>query len=332
VTIKEKPINRKVVLLFTTVGVLSLTIYVILGLAAFGRHFIPINVLCLVAGVLFEGKRILGRWPVLLATVKGAAAFSYFALIPGKNEDTYNLGTHVELMPYFFIVGFAFACIVLNHDKVTAQLTEGITLLQSIALTYWVLDLHAYETTQTFIRGLILIGVLFAVFALVHALTRVSLSRSSRLALSIWSSLIMLVFAIDHIYGVYQNKPIQSSTGLPEDFLIGLQFFLLGVAAIYIVQNTLMLVGFFPGNKTFFNAQYFKELRELNQEHVARYSSNQVSPLQSLLCIVITGGFFFLNYKLRILPRPFAIWVMFVTFPYLMLPISALQARNSAAR
>jgi hypothetical protein len=332
VTSKTKPINRKVILLITTVGLLSLSIYVILGLVAFGRNFVPISVLCLIAGVLFEGKRILVRWSVLLGTVTGAAAFSYFALIPGKNESSYNLGTHVELMPYFFIVGFAFACIVLNHDKVTAQLTEGMTLLQSIALTYWVMDLHAYETTQTFIRGLILIGVLFAVFALFHALTRVTLSRPSRLALSIWSSLIMLVFAIDHVYGVYQNKPIQSSIRLPEGFLIGLQFFLLGIAAIYIVQNTLMLVGFLPGKKTFFNAQYFKELGELNQEHVERYSSNQVNPLQSLLCIVLTGGFFFLNSKLRILPRPFAIWIMFVIFPYLMLPVSALQTRNSAAR
>ena len=210
VTSKQKPSNRKAILLFTAVGLLSLTIYVILGLEAFGRHFIPITVLCLIAGVLFEGKRILGRWSILLCTVTGAAAFSYFALLPGKNEDIYNLGSHIELMPYFFIVFFAFACIVLNKDKVTAQLTEGITLLQSVAISYWVIDLHVYDTTGTLIRGFILIGLLCAVFALFNGLTRIPLSRSSRLALSIWSSLIMLVFAIDHIYRVYQNQPIQS--------------------------------------------------------------------------------------------------------------------------
>lgn len=326
---KSKSYGLKPIFLVIGAGLLLLSIYVISRVQSSDRNLIPISVICLITGVLFEGKRIIGKWSTLFFIVLVAAAFSFIGLLPGKHERGYNFDSHIATMPYSFIVMFSIFTIAFNEDKVTAQLTEGITLLQSVAMTYWVMDLHIYETTSTFVKVLMVIGLLFAIFTLFHAFTPTTLSRTSRLTLSIWSCFIMVILASDNIYEVYQNEPIESAANLPIGFLVGLQFFLLGVSTIYIVQNFLMLMGFLPGRGTFFNDRYFKELKELKSDHIKRYSPHQVSIVQSLLCILITGGLFYLNYNYRFLPRQFAIWIVFIIFPFLLLPLDYLQTQTN---
>lgn len=326
---KSKSYGLKPIFLVIGAGLLLLSIYVISRVQSSDRNLIPISVICLITGVLFEGKRIIGKWSTLFFIVLVAAAFSFVGLLPGKHERDYNFDSHIATMPYSFIVMFSIFTIAFNEDKVTAQLTEGITLLQSVAMTYWVMDLHIYETTSTFVKVLMVIGLLFAIFTLFHAFTPTTLSRTSRLTLSIWSCFIMVILASDNIYKVYQNEPIESAANLPIGFLVGLQFFLLGVSTIYIVQNFLMLMGFLPGRGTFFNDRYFKELKALKSDHIKRYSPHQVSIVQSLLCILITGGLFYLNYNYRFLPRQFAIWIVFIIFPFLLLPLGYLQTQTN---
>lgn len=326
---KDKPKEKKSVLLFIKAGLLLLSIYILAKFSSSSKNLFPISVICLISGVLFEGKRVLEKWSALLKTIISAAGFSFLALLPGKNEHDYKLEFHVWLIPYCFIFTFSFFSIVFNKNKVTAHLTEGITLLQSVAMAYWVIDLHIYETTSIFVKVLMVICLLFAIFTLFNAFTPTILSRTTRLTLSIWSSFIMLIFAIDNIYELYQNEPIESATNLPNGFLVGIQFFLLGVSTIYIVQNFLMLLYFLPRRHRFFNDRYYKEIKELEDEHINRYSSNQVNIIQALFCILITGGLFYLNYDYRFLPRQFAIWILFIAFPYLMLPLDILQTQRN---
>ena len=65
-----------------------------------------------------------------------------------------------------------------------------------------------------------------------------------------------MLFAVDNIFRVYQNEQIENAE-ISHGLYIGLQYFLLGVSSIYIVQNFLMLFGFFPGKGTFFNDGIF---------------------------------------------------------------------------
>lgn len=99
----------------------------------------------------------------------------------------------------------------------------------------------------------------------------------------------MLLFAIDNIYRVYQNEDIETSKYFSQGLYIGIQFFLLGVSSIYIIQNFIMLMGFLPGKQSFFNSKYFNEIRELKNDHIERYSDQQVYILHSIICILITG-------------------------------------------
>lgn len=298
--------------------VLALTIYVGFRVHASERRLIPISVIALIAGVIFEGKRLSDKWQTVLLTAAGSFVFSFVVFFPGKNEHNYSFESHIEMWPYWFIIIFAISSIVFHGDKILPKLSEGITLLQSMAVVYWVIDYGFMDTDSLLLKSLFIVGLAFSLYSLFHAFTHATLSRTSRLTLSIWSSIIMMLFAFDNIYRVYQNEQIENTADLSHGLYIGLQYFLLGISIIYIVQNFLMLVGFLPGKGTFFNKQYFLDIKELKSDHIKRYSERQVSILHSFFCVLFTGTIFVLNHHYQILPRHVAIWSVFMIFPFIL--------------
>ncbi|MDP1726344.1 MAG: hypothetical protein Q8M15_06140 [Bacteroidota bacterium] len=294
---------------------LVLTIFVGFKLHLSERRLIPISILAIIIGAIFEGKRIIEKWKTVFFLSLASFILSYLAFLPGKGEHGYGIENHIEEWPYWFIGIFSLLIIAFNKERVTVKLTEGITLIQSIAIIYWVFDYGFLTDINLFLNILMFIGLCFTIFAFYHAFTRAEITRSSRLSLSIWSSIIMMLFAIDNIYRVYQNGQIENSEDITSGFYISLQYFLLGVCCIYIIQNLIMLIGFLPGKGTFFNRQYFKELEELKKDHVKRYSQEQVKTTYSLICLFVVGTFFWLNYNHQFLPRNIAVWLVFVIFP-----------------
>lgn len=315
---QNKPYNLKPILIIAGLLLLIFVFYIASRMQSTDRRLIPLSVLALLAGVFFEAKRIFEKWSTLFWVALGSFVFSFFGFLPGRHERPYIFEDHIQTWPYVFLFFFVAFTIAFNKDKTIARLTEGISLMQSIAVVYWVIDLHLYETNSLFVKILMGFGLLFSMFSLFNAFTPFVLSRTNRLILSIWSCIIMVLFAVDNIYRTYQTQDIEVVSSIPSGLLIGLQFFLLGICSIYIAQNFFMLMMFLPGKGTFFNAQYFRELRELKEDHINRYSERQVSFFHSLLCLVITGGVFYLNYQYQILPRNLAIWMVFVILPFLL--------------
>lgn len=310
---RNKTYDIKPILYITGLLFLIFVFYIASKMQSTDRLLISLNVLALLAGVFFEAKRLYENWNTLFIV-----AFSLFAFMPGEHEQVYIFENHIQIWPYCFLFIFIIFTVAFNKNKTIVRLTEGITLMQSIAVVYWVIDLHLYETNSMFVKALMAIGLLFSAFSLFNAFTPFILSRTNRLTLSIWSCIIMVLFAADNIYHTYQTEDIDAVSSIPYGLLIGLQFFLLGICSIYIAQNFLMLVGFLPGRGTFFNAQYFKDLKELKDDHIKRYSDRQVSFFHSLFCLIITGGVFYLNYQYQVLTRNLAIWMVFLVFPFLL--------------
>ena len=120
----------------------------------------------------------------------------------------------------------------------------------------------------------------------------------------------MFAFAVDNIYRVFDNPDIES-TYLSDGLYIGLQFFLLGVSAVYIMQNYMLLAAFLPSK----NGNYRRDLKENKKDHIDRFSDEQVLTGHSILCILYAVTFYGLNYKYQILPRHTMIWLVFLTFP-----------------
>lgn len=301
-----------------TVGVLSLILLLYISYRMYNteRILIPISIFALIAGAVFEAKRITEKWWIVLSTTLISFFFSFLAFLPGKREHDYNFENHIEIWPYYFLFFFLIFTISFNKDKVIPKLTEGITLIQSIAIIYWVVDFGLIISDSRFLIILISLGLLFSVFSIFHAFTQTDLTRTSRLTLSIWSTIIFVLLATENIIRIFHNEQIENTEDITSGFYISLQYFLLGISSVYIAQNYFMLIGFLPGKGTFFNQQYFKELKELKSEHIKRYSMEQINVLYSMFCIIFTSGIFYLNFHYKVVPKHIAIWIVFVVFPF----------------
>ena len=249
--------------------------------------------------------------------VIGALFFSTLAFIPNKNEHHYDFENHIEMWPYWFIFIFVIISMIYHDKKVIPQLTEGITLLQSISIIYWIIDIGFLNFKNAFVYLLISIGVVFCIISFIHAFSYIKLTRNSRLFLSIWSSIVMIIFAVDHIYRVY-NFDYFIDNKLINEGLNFLQYFLLGVSLIYIFQNAFMLLTYLPDKHNFYGKSHMKEIKNMNKTHIKRYSMNQIKISDSFLALVLTTIVYYLNYVYQLIPRHTLIWSIFWIFPFVI--------------
>ncbi|CAM3863762.1 hypothetical protein POKO110462_22460 [Pontibacter korlensis] len=307
-----------------------LTMYIGYRVYSADKILIPLSVLALLSGLLFEYKRLCQSWNKVLLTALGAFIFSFIAFLPSKRERIYSFEHHIEMWPYVFCFIFIIIAIVVYEKKIIPKLTEGITLLQSLAVVYWVVDLGIVNAEYMILKVLMAVGLFLSLYSIFHAFSYTALSRTNRLTLSIWSSIVMVLFAFDNAWNVYQNDQIETTQTLQHGAYVALQYFLLGISSIYMVQNFLMVTGFLPGRGTFFNKQYFKDIKALKSQHISRYSTEQVNKAHSLLCMLFTFIVFGLNYYLDLLPRNFMIWTVFLLFP-ITLNLLNIKIRNTSA-
>lgn len=325
-TIKVTLINRKKKVKRKSAGIsltpfliiagvlgLILTIYIGYRASISEKKLFSIGLIALFVGLFFESLRVSRDLKSVLGIFVGSYLFSLLAFFPGKNEGSYNFENHIESWQFYFIIIYALFFGIAYKDKVTTKLTEGSTLLLSISIIYWAFDYGFINYQNWFSISFITIGLLLSIFSIINALTHLHLSRASRLILSIWSTIIMFAFAIDNIIRVFRNQEIENLY-LSEGLYISLQYFLLGVSAVYVMQNYMLLIAFFPSK----NSNYRKDLKENTKEHIERFSDEQVNILQSLFCIVFTGVLYWINHKFQILPRHTMIWLTFLSFPLIV--------------
>jgi hypothetical protein len=298
-----------IVIVIGVIG-LILTLYIGYRASISDRKIFSVSLLALFAGLLFESIRVSGSWKTVAGIFAGTYLFSLTAFLPGKREEVYNFENHIEMWPYFFLLIFAIFFGIAYKDRVTAKLTEGVTLLLSLSLVYWTVDYGFTNYHNWFAYSLVTISFSMTVFSIINALTNLHLSRTTRLTLSVWSTVIMFAFAVDNIFRVFDNPDIES-TYFSYGLYIGLQFCLLGVSAVYVMQNYMLLAAFLPSK----NGNYRRDLKENKKDHIDRFSDEQVFTGHSILCILYTVTFYGLNYKYQVLPRHTMIWIVFLTFP-----------------
>ncbi|AXP81223.1 hypothetical protein CJ739_2142 [Mariniflexile rhizosphaerae] len=281
------------------------------------RSLISIMIIPLVLGIIFENKRLSTAWKTIALKILGAILLSVFAFIPGKREQNYNFENHIEMWPYWFIFFFVLISASYNEKKIVPKLTEGITLIQSISVIYWILDIGFLNFKNIFAYILMGIGLIFCAVSFIHAFSYMRLTRNFRLFLSIWSSIIMIIFAIDHIYRVFNFNYFVDYKTL-NDGLNVLQYFLLGVSLIYIFQNAYMLLVYFPDKHSWYGKEQMRDIKKMNKTHLDRYSQNQIKISDSLIALTFISGFYYWNYKYQIMPRHTLIWLVFWLFPFII--------------
>jgi hypothetical protein len=307
---ESKIIDLKPALKIIGIIILPLALIVLMRISTSDANLVPSSVFALILGAIFESKLITQKWSTVLYTVLAAFVFSLFGFIPGKHEHIYNLDEHIMVWPYLFLFIYVLAMVVFNEKKITPKLSESATMIMSVAIIYWVVDHGFYSNSSALFQGILLAGSLVAVFCIINAFLNIPMTGPLRLFLSIWSSFVMALLAIDNIYLVYLHGQIEDSVYLLDKIEIGLQYFMLGVCSIYIAQNILMILSFMPGKGELFNDAYFKRLDELKKEHIQRYSMAQSSIIESSICLIVSCALYAFNYHYQILPRNTAIWIV----------------------
>lgn len=282
------------------------------------RTLISIMIIPLVLGVIFENKRLSTDWKTIALKILGALLLSVFGFLPGRGEQNYSFENRIETWPYWFVFFFVFISMLYHEKKIIPKLTEGITLLQSISIIYWIVDIGFLDFRNVFAYVLIGIGIIFSVISFIHAFSHINITPNARLFLSIWSSIIMVIFAIDHIYRVF-NFDYFVAYKMLNDGLNTLQYFLLGVSLIYIFQNANMLLVYLPDRNNCYGKEHIRNIRNMNQTHIDRYSSNQIKITDSLIALIFTAGIYYLNYQYKIMPRHTLIWLLFWIFPFIVI-------------
>lgn len=290
-----------------------------------GTHLVSLQVLALIAGVIFESRRISNKWTtaVFIAILSFIFMFSLGTFLCSVVNEAecglaFILNRSLVFWPFIFFVFYVIYSRIFNKQNITPKLTEGITLFLSIAMIYWVADNGFISFDNIISQTLITIGILFSLFSFFHAFTKTYLSDRNKFILSIWSSIIMIFFAIDNLNAICGNQNTTNSNDIMEGIYIAFQYFLLGVSSIYMIQNFMMLIGFLPRWKRFFNSKYFQKMHELKDEHIDRYSEEQVNYIDSIFCVIFSGSIFFLNYYYEFVSRQFIIWITFITFPFIL--------------
>lgn len=291
-----------------------------------GVHLIPLHILALIAGVIFESKKITKNWTTafLIGIISFIFTFSFslflYYISPNAKFDLMLiLNVSILAWPIAFFIIYVIYSRIFNKRRIAPQLTEGTTLILSISMIYWIIDNGLARFDNIILRIFLIIVISLSLFSLFNAFTKIYLSDTIKLILSIWSSIIMMFFAIDNLHGIFYNRNFVSTNELVQGTYIAIQYFLLGVSSIYMIQNFMMLIGFLPSWKMFFFVKYSNKVSELKNEHIDRYSDTQVSKSDSKFCILFVGTIFFFNYYFEIVPRQFIIWLTFITFPFFLM-------------
>ena len=116
-------------------------------------------------GVVSENRRLqvdrkMLTLKIMLGIILGSVAVLYFSL------TSIQITTLLKNWPYFFIIAFALVSAIYHEKKVTAKITEGVTLLQSISLLYWIIDFNYFEFSNFFEAIILILGVGFSLFSL----------------------------------------------------------------------------------------------------------------------------------------------------------------------
>ena len=301
------------------------TIYI--GWLSFTANYevFSIATIALILGVLVESYRISKNLKAVLLQFGATYILSIlFSILDIKNLNN-NMGQFMINWQIKFLIIYLIISLILYDKKITPKLTEGITLILSISLIYWMLDFGVLNFSSLFYQIISVLAIFFTFFSVIHALLNIKLNKTSRLWLSIWSTIAMLIFSIDNAMAVFDSGKNMKHLNFSHLTIATLQHFFLGISAVYIFSNLLLIAGFLPSKHT---RNYRKDLKETMNLHLNRYSNKQVESLYAILCLLFLMTIFGLNYKYQILPRNIMIWLAITISPIFLLIINKLHIRS----
>nr|HPN18946.1 hypothetical protein [Chitinophagales bacterium] len=161
---KQTHFFKDAILLLSIVAFISLIVFVIYKTITSEQKIFTIGILALFCGVLFENFRISEKWVDIIVVFIFSFLFSFATFLPGKRESFYIFENHLHAWPYVFLTLFILFSTIFNYDKVIIKLGEGATLLQSLAIIYWVLDTGIFGIDNIICKSFTIFTFIFSLF------------------------------------------------------------------------------------------------------------------------------------------------------------------------
>ncbi len=279
-------------------------------------HILPIFL-----GLIYQSYRITKSPKTISIALFFSFLLSFLTLFPGKKESNYNLNEHLENWPYFLIGVYILIIITFLYKKITPKLTEGVTLLLTFSINYWIFENGYYHTDNPLIITLLVVNLAFSLFSVIHVFTHIKLNKPSRFILSFWSTIISIVLSSNNFYSIFNNDNLEIARNFEDGILPFFSFFLLGISSIYFAQNLVMILAYFPGK------EYLDTIYAMTDYHISRFSDQQVYLFDSILVSLITISTFYFNFRYHYFSVNITIWGLMLLTPIYLKIINTVTGK-----
>ena len=288
------------------------TFFILKTICTSKEIIIPIGALGLFLWAAYQIRRLSENWGDFLKALWVWYVTSFFAFLPAKHEDYYNIHSHIQMRWICFLFIFIIMGIIYKKNKITPHFSEGFTFLLSL----WLINKYISEVGYG-IKSWYIIFIPFIILSIFHWFSLVQIWRKTRFALSLFAIWTLLFFSYENIYHILQEWYIENSQNIMQwSFLFG-EYFLLWISSIYILYNTSLLLEFLPDKHDSISS-YVKRLHSLNESFIAYFSYEQESRLYCFFWLIYSLVIYSINYHFQLVHSSFAIWFVLLSFPSLI--------------
>lgn len=279
------------------------------------QSLVPLTMIALVLGLIYQSFKITKSTKRIIIYLVISAFFSLFAFFPNENETTYIFTDHLASWVYCFLIGFLLIMSVEHEKQITMPFGEGLSLLFCLAFSYWLFEKYLLNFEFILTQVLSVIVLLVTAFSILHALFKIKHNQFSRFILSISTCVAIVVLSLDNLFQLMHQGDLSLNKTWTANFILLIQYFLLGISALFLFQNMMLLLQYLPNKYTH---SYFSDIKENTQTHIKRFSEDQISWIEGVLCLGISVFVYTLNYYLRIIPPNMCIWLVIFLCPLLI--------------
>ncbi|QIO09613.1 hypothetical protein [Acinetobacter lanii] len=267
------------------------------------------------SGLIYQSYQVTRNIEKILIYLIVSAFISLLAFGKFENEGVYQIESHINFWVYSFV--FVYLLVMwIEHDKyLKTSLNEGTSLLFSLGLLYWMYSKNLLAFTSIWTQLFSLVAVLFSLFSIIHALFPLKHHAFSRFILSLGSCVIIIILSVEHFIHLNHLADSNVTQTWADHLLLILQYFLLGISALYLFQNFILILQYLP-NK--YSSSYVSDVKATTQEHIQRYSTQQLSTFEALFCMFISLMAYLTNIYVQLIPTNVCIWWVIFCCPIIL--------------
>lgn len=244
---------------------------------------------------------------------------SIMVLAPFLHEEDqpFDLKNMLRWWPILFIGIYMLFTVTIaveeKKNRFLPRLTEGVLLVQSFSIVYWLIDTGFFHILLRPKYYLIGVGILPVAASLLLCFTKLRPKRWGILLLSHWSMTVMSVFSIEFLVRtipVFLNT--QKLFGDPVLYIV--EAFVGGIVVLYMAVYLMMLLLYIPPKHGSIR-DWKLQIRDSHRQLIERFIGIDAQLGETLIAICYLSSIFAVNLRYHLVHRSTAISFVFVTMP-----------------